>query len=504
MYRNRIPFFELFVKQLMTPVKYACARLRMLLLLSAAITVSGCMVGPDYRRPAVDVPQTWRFEEKETKNVADTAWWEQFQDPVLNELIRVGLTENKDVKIAAARVEQFLGQYVTTRASLFPQVSAGATAGQDRVTERGPFPITPGTENPADNFQLFAGASWELDFWGKLRRATEAARADMLSTEEARRGVILTLVSSIANSYINLRSLDKQLEISERTAASRRDSYELFKLRFQGGIISELELSQIRSQYEEALANIPAVQKSIAQQEDALSVLLGRNPGQIPRGKTIDELVPPAVPAGLPSGLLERRPDIRQAEEDLIAANARIGVAKSLYFPTISLTGVFGWASTDLSDLFTGPARTWSWAAPITAPIFTAGAISGQVKAAEAFKQETLVRYQQSIQNAFREVDDALIDRKRTMEQLDVQGKWIESLSNYARIARLRFDNGYTSYIEVLDAERSLFGVELQHAQTKGVLFQAMVNLYRAMGGGWVTVADRVVSGAAPSVHGAE
>jgi multidrug efflux system outer membrane protein len=284
---------------------------RLLLGLAVTFAICGCMVGPDYRRPAVDTPQSWRFEEKETKNVADTAWWEQFQDPVLNELIRIGLTENKDVKIAAARVEQFFGQFVTTRASLFPQVSAGATAGQDRFTERGPIPITPGTDNPADNFQLFAGASWELDFWGKLRRATEAARADMLSTEEARRGVILTLVASIANSYINLRSLDKQLEISERTAASRRDSYELFKLRFQGGIISELELSQIRSQYEEALANIPAVQKSIALQEDALSVLLGRNPGPIPRGKTIDELAPPAVPAGLRRTRDRRRPDPR-------------------------------------------------------------------------------------------------------------------------------------------------------------------------------------------------
>jgi multidrug efflux system outer membrane protein len=472
--------------------------------LAVAFAVSGCMVGPDYRRPAVDIPQTWRFEEKETREVADTAWWEQFKDPVLNELIRIGLTENKDIKIAAARVEQFLGQFVTTRAALFPQVFAGATAGRDRVTERGPFPITPGTENPADNFQLFAGASWELDLWGKLRRATEAARADMLATEETRRGVILTLVASIANSYVNLRSLDKQLEISEKTAASRRNSYELFKLRFEGGIISELELSQIRSQYEEALANIPAVQKSIAQQEDALSILLGRNPGPIPRGKTIDELAPPAVPAGLPSGLLERRPDIRGAEENLIAANARIGVAKALYFPTISLTGMFGWASTDLSDLFTGPAKTWNWAVPIAAPIFTAGAISGQVKTAEASTQEALVRYEQSIQNAFREVDDALIDRKRTTEQLEVQKKWLESLNVYARTARLRFDNGYTSYIEVLDAERSLFAVELQQAQTKGVLFQAMVNLFRSMGGGWVTVADRIVSGAAASPPGSE
>lgn len=459
------------------------------------LSLSGCMLGPDYRRPRVDVPETWRFQESEVRDVADTAWWEQFRDPVLNELIQSGLAENKDIKIAAARVEQFIGQYAATRSFLFPQLSGEASATRDRVSERSGFPLTPGIENPSDTFQLFAGASWEIDLWGRIRRATEAARADILATEEARQGVILTLVSSIANAYINLRSLDRQLEISENTARSRKESYDLFKLRFDGGIISELELSQVKSQYEEALANIPAVQKNISQQEDALAFLLGRNPGPIPRGKSIDQLIPPAVPEDLPSGLLERRPDIRQAEADLVAANARIGAAKALYFPTISLTGLFGWESRELSDLFTGPARIWSWGGSITTPIFTAGGISGQVRTAEAVRREMLVRYQQSIQNAFREVEDALIDRKRSLEQLTVQERWLESLADYARIARLRFDNGYTSFIEVLDAERSLFAVEIQQAQTKGLLFQAVVNLYRAMGGGWIDMADAMASG---------
>jgi len=458
-----------------------------------AVTLLGCMIGPSYQRPSVETPTSWRFEEKKTKEVANTAWWEQFDDPVLNELIQIALKENKDAKIAAARVEEFMGRYRTTRASLLPQVGAGASAGRSRVTGKGPSPLD-GTVNPANDFQVFLNANWEIDLWGKLRRATEAARADLLSTEEARRAIILTLVTSVASAYVNLRDLDTQLEIAKRTAKSREESYNLFQIRFRGGVISELELNQVKSEYEQALSTIPLIEKAIAQQENVLSVLLGRNSGPIPRGKTINELALPAVPAGLPSDLLANRPDIRQAEEDLIAANARIGVAKSLYFPTISLTGLFGFASTDLSNLFSGPAKVWSFAAPLTAPIFTGGAIRGQVKSAEAVQQQALVRYQQFIQTAFREVEDALIDQKRSREQLEIQSQQVLTLRNYARIARLRFDNGYTSYIEVLDAERSLFNAELSQAQTKGVLFQALVNLYKAMGGGWVVEADHMTT----------
>jgi outer membrane protein, multidrug efflux system len=462
------------------------------------LTLFGCMVGPNYRRPAVETPPLWRFEEIEAREVANTAWWEQFGDPVLNELIQIALKENKDVKIAAARVEEFVGRYRTTRASLLPQVGAGANAGRSRVTERGPSPID-GTRNPANSFQIFLNANWEIDLWGKLRRGTEAARADLLGTEEGRRAIILTLVTSVASAYVNLRDLDMQLEIAKRTAKSRGESYHFFQLRFRGGTISELELNQVKSEYEQALSTIPLIEKTIAQQENLLSVLLGRNPGPIPQGKMIDQLVLPAVPAALPSDLLTNRPDIRQAEQDLIAANARIGVARSQYFPSISLTSSFGYASADLSKLFSGPAKVWSLAAPLTAPIFTAGAISGQVKSAKAVQQQALLRYQQVIQTAFREVEDALIDQKRSREQLEIEAQQVVTLRNYARIARLRFDSGYTSYIEVLDAERSLFNAELSHAQTKGVLFQALVNLYKAIGGGWVVEADRMTTRTADS-----
>jgi len=459
------------------------------------LTLFGCMVGPNYRRPAVETPQTWRFEEKKAKEAVNTAWWEQFDDPVLNELIQTSLKENKDVKITSARVEEFLGRYRTTRAALFPQANSDASAGRSRSTERGSFPLPPSAENPADNYQIFLNGSWEIDLWGKLRRATEASRADLLSTEEGRRTVILTLVTSVAGAYVKLRDLDTQFEIAKRTAKSREESYRLFQMRFREGVISELELNQVKSEYEQALSIIPFLEKTIAQQENALSVLLGRNPGSISRGKTIDEFLLPSVPAGLPSDLLANRPDIRRAEQDLIAANARIGVAKSLYFPAISLTGSFGRESTQLSELFSGPAKVWSFTGPLTAPIFTGGSIRGQVKSAEAIQQQALLRYQQSIQTAFREVEDALIDQKRSREQLEIQAEQVESLRNSARIARLRFDNGYTSYIEVLDAERSLFNAELTHAQTKGVLFQALVNLYKAMGGGWVVEANRMTDG---------
>ena len=457
-----------------------------------SLVLGGCMVGPDYRRPVVETPQSWRFAEKETKDLANTAWWEQFNDPSLNELIAVALRESKDLRIAAARVEEFRGRYAIARAPLFPQIGAGISPGGERTTQRGQTSLPAGTPNPVELYQANFFASWEIDLWGKLRRGTEAARANLLSTEEGRRGVILSLVTSVAGAYVNLRDLDRQLEIAKRTAGSREESYRIFTLRFKAGYVSNLELSQVKSEYERALATIPVIEKAIAQQEDGLSLLLGRNPGTIQRGKSIDELELPAVPAGLPSDLLERRPDIRQAEQDLISANAQIGIAKAQFFPSISLTSLFGWESTRLSKLFTGPAQMWTWAAPITQPIFTGGAISEGVKAARAFREEALLQYQKTIQNAFRDVDDALVDQRRSRDQLDAQRRQVEALHTYAGTARLRYDNGYTSYIEVLDAERSLFDAELGLTQTKGGLFQALINLYKAMGGGWVTtLADK-------------
>ena len=454
------------------------------------IAFSGCMIGPNYFRPKIDAPAAWRYEDNEARDLANTAWWEQFGDTVLNQLIQTALRENKDLRIATARVDEFLGLYGTTRSNLFPQMGADARAARERVTEKGYAPLTSSIDAVHRSYAGIISASWEIDVWGRLRRATEAARADLLSSEEGRRTVILTLVTAVANAYIELRSLDRQLEISQSTAATREGTYKLFRMRFDKGVISELELSQVESEYEEALAAIPAFEKFIAQQENALSVLLGQNPRKISRGKSLDQLSVPRVPEGVPSAILERRPDVRQAEQDLIAANARIGVARAQYFPTISLTGNWGAASTALNDLFTGPAHVWSYAAQSSVPIFTAGGIAGLVTSAQAVQQQALYRYQQVIQNAFREVDDELIDQLKTRERLQAQARRMGALRNYARLARLRFDEGYTSYLEVLDAERTLFNVELSYTQTHGDLFRALINIYKAMGGGWIMKAD--------------
>lgn len=463
---------------------------KLIILTFVTLILAACAIGPDYRRPEISTPKAWRIEEKEAVDVANTAWWKQFDDPALNELIAVSLRENKDLKIAAARVEEYMGRYWVGRSQLFPQIYGSGSGGRQRSTERGPSPVPSYVDNPYTIYQGVFSGSWEIDVWGRLRRLNEAARADLLSTEEGKRSVILTLVASVANSYISLRDLDKQLMVARQTAKSREDSYDLFKVRFEGGVISELELSQARSEYELAKSKIPSIEKFIVFQENALSLLLGRNPGPILRGKTIDELVLPSVPAGLPSELLERRPDIRQAELDLIAANARMGAAKALFFPAISLTGIFGWSSTDLSMLFSGHSQTWNWAGTFTAPIFTGGSILGNYKATQAFREQALLRYEKAIQNAFREVDDALVDQKNTREQLLSQQRQVEALREYASIARLRYENGYTRYIEVLDAKRSLFNAELSYTETQGALFQALVDLYKAMGGGWILAAD--------------
>lgn len=468
---------------------------RLFLSFFVLMLLAGCAIGPDYIRPKVDVPSAWLTTDNATRDIINTAWWKKFQDPVLDGLIQTALHENKDLLIAAARVEQYLGLYAETRSALFPQIGAGASGSKQRVTKETPNTLSPGAHTVYNNYTSLLNASWELDIWGSIRRSTEAARADILSTEEGWRTVVLSLVAAVATTYIDLRSLDRQLDIAQRTAESRKESYELFKLRFKGGIISDLQLSQVQSQYEESLAAIPAIEKSIAQTEHALSLLLGRNPGAIPRGREIGELVMPEVPEGLPSTLLERRPDILQAEQNLIAANAQIGVAKALYFPSITLTGYKGTESAHLSDLFTGPAHIWNYAGQTTMPLFTAGRIAGLVRASKAVRQQALVQYEQAIQNAFSDVEDSLVDRVKSREKLDAQARQQEALRTYARIARLRFDEGYTSYIEVLDAERTLFSVELSYTQTQAGLLISAVNIYKAMGGGWVDAASTEAAG---------
>ncbi len=454
-----------------------------------AVLVSACMIGPDYQRPPIDAPAAWRLSEQGAKDLANSAWWEQFNDPALNTLVATALRENKDLMIASARIEEFAGRLGITRSQLYPQVGLGVDASRQRVTL--PGSSANGTYN---SYDVLLGASWEIDLWGRIRRESEAARARLMSTEEGKQGVVLTLVAGVAGSYINLRDLDRQLEIAVNTANAREASYKIFQDRYTGGVISLLELNQNKSQYEEALATIPKFEKEIAQQENALSVLLGRNPGPIARGNNIDQLRVPAVPEGLPSTLLERRPDVRGAEQDLIARNALIGAAKAAYFPSISLTALFGVASSSLSSLFSSGSQAWQYGGALSQPIFTGGLLAGQVEVAEAQQQQSLFAYQKTVQNAFREVNDALIDIDRTRAQLAAQRLQVQSLQVYADTARLRYDNGYTSYIEVLDAERSLFNAQLQYTQTQQTQLQGSINLYKAMGGGWVTEAAKLTT----------
>ncbi len=469
--------------------------------LFAGALLGGCMMGPDYQRPAIDAPQAFRYEPKEAADTANTEWWKQFNDPVLDSLITEALAHNLNVKVAAANVEQAAGVLTQTRSALFPQIGYDGTAGRARTTEASATPdLARAIPNPQSSYQALLNASWELDLWGRIRRLSESSRANLLATDEARKGVILSLVASVAGNYLTLRGLDEQLVIAKQTLAAYGESVRLFKLQFQYGQVSQMNVSQVESQYETAAAQIPQIELQIAQTENSLSVLLGRNPGAIPRGKSVYDLVLPTVPAGIPSTLLERRPDLLQAEDTLIAANAQIGAAKALYFPTISLTGAGGSSSAALSNLFTGPARVWSYAGQLAGPIFTFGAVSGQVAQAEGAQQSALYSYKLSIQNAFADVENSLVASQKLKEQQAAQERLVAALKSYAQLATLQYNGGYTSYTTVLQAEQSLFPAELTLASVRAQVFSSSVNVYKAMGGGWVVEADKLTGERAPPV----
>lgn len=454
------------------------------------LLLPGCTVGPDYVRPEPETPAAWRYEISETSDIANTAWWAQFDDPTLDGLVRTALVNNRDVRIAAARVEEFAARVDIARAGAWPQFGYGGSVARDRISLQTGATLPAGVSRSNDSYAVGLNVGWELDVWGKIRRATEAARAQLLAEEETRRSVILTLVSATATAYVNLRALDAQLVIARETLTSRAESLKLFEDQFAGGVISELELAQVRSEYEQAAVAIPAIERQIALQENALSVLLGANPGPIPRGRTLDELAAPPIPAGIPSDVLLRRPDLRAAEQDLVAANANIGVARAQYFPSISLTGLFGYASAALGDLLSSPANLWNATGALTGPIFAGGVLSGQLRVTEAVQRQALEGYLRAVQTAFREVDDALISTVKHREELVAQARRIKALENYAHHANSRYNEGYVSYIEVLDAERRLFDAQLTYVQNQNLEFAALISVYKAMGGGWVELAE--------------
>jgi len=469
-----------------------------LIALALVVLISGCMVGPDYERPAIDLPPTFRYEAADARETANAEWWKAFQDPALEALVDEALANNLTVKVAAANILQAAGVLTQVRSPLFPQITYDGGGTRQRFSESGSLPLSSLVENPRNDFQLAGGVNWEIDLWGRIRRLSEAAQADLLATREARRGVILSLVAAVAESYLQLRGLDAQLEIAMRTLKAYGESVKLFELQFQHGQVSLMTVEQARSQYQTAAAAIPQIESQIGQTENALSILVGRNPGPVRRGRSIQDLALPAIPAGLPSQLLERRPDLAQAEQNLIAANAQIGAAKALYFPSVSLTGILGTQSAELSDLFSGPARTWSYSGSFVGPIFTAGAISGQVKQAEAARQAALLSYRNTILNAFSDVENALVARRKLSDQLGARENLVASLREYARLAWMQYNSGYTPYLTVLNAESQLFPAELDYAQTKTALLSAYVNLYKAMGGGWVSRAEALTEPPAP------
>jgi len=458
-------------------------------LLSLIALMIGCTVGPNYTRPELNVPAGYIYQDQEAQSTANIQWWKQFNDPVLDDLIAESLVNNKNIMIAAANVQEAASVLKVTRSPLFPQFGYSGTGAKQRSSDPLGKLLR---DNPYTSYQTAAGASWEIDLWGRIRRLSEASIANLLATEEARRGVILSLVASVANTYIQLLGLDKQLAISKSSLATYAESVQLFEKQFKYGQVSQINVEQARTQYETAAIAIPQVEQQIIQTENSLSILLGRYPGHIRRGKAIDKIMFPDIPSGIPSDILINRPDIRQAEQNLIAANAQIGAAKALYFPTISLTGNFGYASADLSDLFKSPSRLWNYTGSITGPIFTAGAISGQVKQAEAVREAALYNYELSIQNAFSDVENALAARKKINDQVRAQERLVRADKEYARLAQIQYHGGYAPYATVLQAQQQLFPAELNYAQFRAALLSSYVNIYKAMGGGWISEAEKM------------
>jgi multidrug efflux system outer membrane protein len=458
--------------------------LRKHLMLAFALVLTGCTLHPKYTRPATDIPGIYRGESSQDAQATafgDEKWSEVFHDQELQGLIRTALQQNYDVRIAASRIIQAQAQLGITRADQFPTVLGGVAA----TTLRSPAnKLQPAYQLNAE--QLNVSVSWVLDFWGQFRSATEAARAQLLATEWGRRSVLSSLVANVASGYFQLRALDLELEISKRTLASRQESLNLVSTQEEHGATSMIDVRQAEQLVYTASSEIPDLERQIQQQENALSVLLGRYAGPIPRGQTLTEQFhSPQIPSGLPSALLERRPDVLQSELQLVAQNAQIGVARAAYFPQISLTGTGGTQSAALSGLFTGPSGLWNFTAGLTQPIFTAGRIKSNVKLAEAQQQQAALVYQQTVQESFREVSDALIGYQKAQEFREQLQLLTASAADGSRLSALRYKGGATSYLEVLTSDTNYFSAELSLAQARFNELLAMVQLYEALGGGW-------------------
>lgn len=481
--------------------------------------VAACAMGPDYKRPPAALPEAWQSAPPAAgasgaaqpqpvpapveapppgkPELINTAWWSAFGDPQLDALILVALDENKDLRVAAYRIEQFDAHLQVNRSAGLPQVVAGGARTRDTLSENRQVPLAAGTPPVANAYEVSGTASWELDLWGRIRRSNEAALAELLATEESRRALVLSLVADVASSYVRLLNLDAELDILNRTVESRRETLSLLEAKLAGGGTSELPVIKARADLEETLADVPAKESEIAALEHALSALLGRNPGPIERGKPLAALSLPAIPGGLPADLLVQRPDVRKAEQDLVAANARIGVAKAQYLPSIALTSQSGFASAELNKLTMLTSNFGSFGASLLGPVFTSGRVSGQVREAEAVQRQMATTYLLAVQTALREVEDALVAHRKMHQRAASRSRQLDALREHRASALKRHEGGYTGYLEVLDAERSLYAGELQHSQTRRDQCMALIAVYKAMGGGW-TVADHMAPSTSP------
>ncbi|MYJ22119.1 MAG: efflux transporter outer membrane subunit [Nitrospira sp. SB0673_bin_12] len=449
--------------------------------------VSACALGPDYSRPEVQVSEQFRMAEGQDSlpSIANLSWWELLKDPALQELINVALAENKDLKRAVAAIEEFEARLAAARTSFIPHVEGRCRF--PALGRAGGFALD---GFPSDfSYSVLGNLAWELDVWGRIRRSTEASLADLLAREENRRAVVLALVSGVAQAYFDLLQFDMQLDIAKRTLESWEESVRIARARLRGGITSKLDADQFESERANASARVAEFERRRIQKENELSVLLGRNPRHIKRGTPLTEQVmPPEVPAGLPSELLQRRPDILQAEQVLASATARIGMAKAARFPNVTLTGILGVASPRLSNLFTSEARFGVAGFNLAGPLLDANALGFQQDAVEAQARQTLAQYEQTILVAFKEVENALVAVQTARKQRQAQIEQVEALRSALRLANLRYHGGVTSYIDVLIAKRNLFDAELSLTKTHRLHLVSVVQLYKALGGGWSAI----------------
>jgi multidrug efflux system outer membrane protein len=455
-------------------------------ILAVLLLEAGCMMGPKYKRPTVDVPQEYRApgpeQAAQASSLGNEQWWQVYQDPVLTQLIHAAIAQNYDVRIAAARVLEAQAQVGITRANQLPSASVGADVfSQQNAKVTKLFPAY-----QVNGGELNLSVIWNLDFWGKYRRQTEAARAQLLATEWGQRAVLSSLVANVATAYFQLRALDSELEISQRTLASRQHSLQLTQVLEKHGSGSGLDVSQAEQLVYTASETIPDLERQIRQQENVLSVLLGENPQSIPRGRALTEQsVPQNVPAGLPSELLERRPDVRQAEENVVAANAEIGVAKAAFFPNLSLTGLGGLESNALHQFITQPSETWYGAFNVSQPVFQGGALRSQLRLARANWQETVVSYQQTVQTALEQVSNSVVASQKDREFREQQALLTQAAQQTDQLSEVLYKNGGASYLQVLTSETNYFSAELNLVQAQLNERLALVQLYQALGGGW-------------------